>query len=341
MTESSVPTPMPVAVIGAGSWGTALAIHAASAGHDVALWGHDAKKVARLREERENAAYLAGFGFPERLRVTAIAEEALRGAQLVISAVPSGFLRDVWAELGSSVDSGSHLVSATKGIEEDSGLRMTQLLEQVIPVSVRSLSSLSGPSFAQELAEGQPTAIALGCADPAAAEEIQGALSHGPLRVYRNPDLIGVEIAGALKNVIAMATGIAVGLGLGANTNAALICRGLKEMSALALELGGRPETMMGLAGLGDLVLTCNGPLSRNRGVGVAIGRGQTLEEATRDMTMVAEGVVTTRSVRQMARRHGVEMPIAEQVYGALYGGKPARQAIDELLARALVKEWE
>ena len=340
MTGSPVPQATSVAVVGAGSWGTALAIHTASAGHDVVLWGHDPSKVARMREERENAVYLAGIPFPETMRVTAVAEEALGGARLVISAVPSRFLRDVWVSLGACVEAGAHLISATKGIEEDSGLRMTQLLQEVVPVSVRSLSSLSGPSFARELAEGQPTAVTLGCADAAAAEDVQTALSYGPLRVYRNADIVGVEIAGALKNVIAVAAGIVAGLGLGANSSAALICRGLKEMTTLALELGGRAETMMGLAGLGDLVLTCNGPLSRNRGVGVAIGRGQSLDEATRDMTTVAEGVATTRSVRQIARRHGVEMPIAEQVYRVLYGGKAARQAIDELLARALVEEW-
>ena len=340
MTRSSLSQATRVAVMGAGSWGTALAIHTASAGHDVVLWGHDPGKVARMREERQNAVYLVGVPFPETMRVTAVAGEALYGARLVISAIPSCFLREVWLGLGAGVETRAHLISATKGIEEDSGLRMTQLLQEVVPVSVRSFSSLSGPSFARELAEGQPTAVTLGCADAAAATDVQTALSYGPLRVYRNPDLIGVEIAGALKNVIAVAAGIVVGLGLGANSSAALICRGLKEMTTLAVELGGRAETMMGLAGLGDLVLTCNGPLSRNRGVGVAIGRGQTLDEATRGMGMVAEGVATTRSVRQIARRHGVEMPIAEQVYRVLYGGKPARQAIDELLARALVEEW-
>lgn len=340
MTAPSSSSAMPVAVVGAGSWGTALAIHAASAGHDVVLWGHDVDNVARLREERENAAYLAGIVFPATLRVTAVPEEALRDARLVISAVPSRFLRDVWARLGSSVAPDAHLISATKGIEEGSGLRMTELLREVIPVSVRSLSALSGPSFARELAGGQPTAVALGCADAAAAEQLQVALSYGPLRVYRNSDLIGVEIAGALKNVIALAAGIAAGLSLGTNSSAALISRGLREISRLAVELGGRAETMMGLAGLGDLVLTCNGPLSRNRSIGVAIGRGQTLDEATRGMTMVAEGIATTRSVRQIARRHGVEMPITEQVYQVLYGGTPARQAIDELLARTLVEEW-
>ena len=177
MMGPSTPEAMQVAVVGAGSWGTALALHTASAGHDVVLWGHDAKKVARLREERENTAYLAGIPFPENLSVTATAEEALRSAQLIISAVPSSFLRDVWADLGPCVEPGSHLISATKGIEEESGFRMTQLLGEVVPVSVGSLSSLSGPSFARELAEGQPTAVALGCADMVAAEEVQAALS--------------------------------------------------------------------------------------------------------------------------------------------------------------------
>ncbi len=329
-----------VAVMGAGSWGTALAIHTARAGHTTLLWGRDREQVGRMAAERCNRRYLEGFEFPAGLRVTCSAAEALERAEIVISAIPSRPLRRAWLALREQFPAGAALVSATKGIEEGSGARMTEVLAECLGDRPGSLSALSGPSFARELAEGFPTAVALGCEDADAATEVQHALSHGPLRVYRNRDLIGVELGGALKNVIAIAAGIVDGLGLGTNTRAALICRGLKEMAELAVRLGAQAPTLMGLSGLGDLVLTCTGPLSRNRGVGVEIGRGRSLEQATAGMTMVAEGIVTVRSAHELARRHGVEMPITRQVYRVLYEGLPARRAIDDLLARALVDEW-
>lgn len=334
------PEALEVAVVGAGSWGTALAIHAARAGHTVRMWGHDPDKVAAMEAERENRTYLADFPFPESLAVTADRGEALAGADLVISAVPSRFVRDVWEDAAVSFPRGAHLVSATKGVEEGTCARMTEVLGEVVGPSPATLSALSGPSFARELAEGHPTAVTLGCEDPAAAETVQRALSSGPLRIYRNVDLVGVEIGGALKNVIAIAAGIVDGLGLGTNSRAALVCRGLKEMTMLAVALGGKQSTLMGLAGLGDLILTCTGPLSRNRSVGEKIGSGKSLEEITAGMNMVAEGPVTVRSARKLAAEAEVEMPIAEQVHRVLYGGIPPDTAIEELLARKLVDEW-
>lgn len=329
-----------LAVMGAGSWGTALALQAARAGHVVRLWGHDPAKVERMNGSRENGVYLPGFRLPEEMQITGSAESALAGADLVISAVPSRYLRAVWETAHVYLEAGAHVISATKGIEVGTGLRMTQVLAETLATAPGSLSALSGPSFARELAEGHPTAVTLGCTDPEASVEVQNALSSGPLRVYRNPDIIGVEVGGALKNVIAIAAGIVDGLGLGTNSRAALICRGLKEMSMLAVRMGGSTQTMMGLAGLGDLVLTCTGPLSRNRSVGEAIGRGRTLAEVMEGMEMVAEGVVTVRSARELAAAHGVEMPIAEQVYRVLYEELAPDVAIDELLGRELVDEW-
>lgn len=327
-----------VAVLGAGSWGTALALHACHAGHQTRLWGRDASRVAEMRARRANDRYLPGFELPPELLLTADPGLALEGADIVVSAVPSRYLRSTWLGLEGLAPRAFTLVSSTKGIEEDTGLRMTEVLGEVVGGGA-TLAVLSGPSFARELAEGHPTAVVVAADDAEVATRLQHAFSHGPLRVYRNRDVIGVELGGALKNVIALAAGIVDGLGLGSNSRAALICRGLKEMSALALRLGAEPATLMGLAGLGDLVLTCTGPLSRNRAVGERIGRGATLQQVTESMHMVAEGVVTVRSARQLAARHAVEMPITEQVYRTLYEGVSPQQAIEELLSRALVEE--
>lgn len=326
------------AVIGAGSWGTALAVHCARSGHPVRLWGRDGEQIAAMKRDRVNQRYLAGVELPASLHPVADAAEALADAELVVSAVPSRHTRSVWEQMAGAVSGGVHLISATKGIEEGTGLRMTQVLGEVVP-RAGALASLSGPSFAQELAQGHPTAIALGCTDAAAADTLQRALSWGPLRVYRNADLIGVELGGALKNVIAIASGISDGLGFGSNSQAALICRGLKEIGALAMALGAEQGTLMGLAGLGDLVLTCTGPLSRNRSLGVAIGQGSTLEQVAASSHQVAEGTVTVRSAMELSCRHGIEMPITEQVYGVLYRGVTPQNAIECLLARELVGE--
>jgi glycerol-3-phosphate dehydrogenase (NAD(P)+) len=326
--------------MGAGSWGTALAVHAARAGHRVVLWGRDPEKNRALERDRDNRLYLPGAEFPDNLRVESDAARALRDARIVISAIPSRHLRGMWKELAGKLRQGAHMVSATKGIEGHSGCRMTEVLAAECP-GIASVASISGPSFARELVDGHPTAVALGSEDQEAAHFVQEALSAGPLRVYRNDDTIGVEMGGALKNVIAIAAGIVDGLGFGYNTQAALISRGLKEITDLAVACGARQETLMGLAGLGDLVLTCTGPLSRNRGVGVALAGGQGLAEIVEAMDMVAEGVVTTRSARETAMKHGVEMPIAEGVHAVLYEDLDPRTGIDRLLARALVEEWQ
>lgn len=326
-------------MVGAGSWGTALALHACRAGHRVRLWARRSSHAAQMAARRENPTYLQGFELPGDLKVTADAQEALARASLVVSAVPSRFLRRIWRELAPALPGGAHLVSATKGLEEGTGYRMTEVLREEVGGGLASVSALSGPSFARELAEGHPTAVALGCPEPTAAAELQRQLSHGPLRVYRNADIVGVEHGGALKNVIALAAGIVDGLGLGTNTRAALVCRGLKEVADLATARGARRETLMGLSGLGDLVLTCTGPLSRNRRVGMELAEGRPLADVESGTRMVAEGVVTVRAARQLARRHGVGMPITDQVHAILYEGKEPRAAIEELMARRLVEE--
>lgn len=328
-----------VAVLGAGSWGTALALHASVAGHEVSLWARRPDAADAMSRTRENGDYLPGFELPESLHVSSDAHACLAGADLVLSVVPSRYLRRVWDEIAASFPTGAHLVSATKGLEDETGLRMTEVLGEYAEGRCASLVALSGPSFAAELAQGHPTAVTLGCTDRAAAESVQSCLSGGCLRAYRNADIIGVEHGGALKNVIAIATGISDGLGFGTNTRAALITRGLKELSALAVARGAVPTTLMGLAGLGDLVLTCTGPLSRNRRVGVELGGGASLEEVVGGMQMVAEGVETTAAAFHLGRQTGVPMPITDEVNAILHEGKDPRAAIEDLMARALVEE--
>ena len=331
--------PWKIAVLGAGSWGTALAVHASAAGHEVTLWARRAAAADAMRRGRENRDYLPGCELPESLAVSADADASMAGADLVISVIPSRYLRSVWDEVGSQFPPGAHLVSATKGLEDDTGLRMSEVLAEYTQGREASIVALSGPSFAVELVEGHPTAVTLACADLAAAEKVQACLSHGSLRSYRNADIIGVEHGGALKNVIALAAGIADGLEFGTNSRAALITRGLKELTGLAVARGAAPATMMGLAGLGDLVLTCTGPLSRNRHVGVELGRGRSLDDITGSMQMVAEGVETTIAAAHLSRQVGVQMPITDEVYAILHEGKAPRAAIEDLMGRALVEE--
>jgi glycerol-3-phosphate dehydrogenase (NAD(P)+) len=292
-----------------------------------------------MASARENIAYLPGIELPSALAISDDPSACMDGVDMVISVVPSRYLREVWEKVAEAFPDGAHLVSATKGLEDGSFLRMTEVLAEYSGGREASLSALSGPSFAAELATNHPTAATLGCADEAAAEAVQSALSGGCLRVYRNADVLGVEYGGALKNVIAIATGISDGLGFGTNSRAALITRGLKELTALATARGGEPTTMMGLAGLGDLVLTCTGPLSRNRKVGVELGRGARLDDIIASMQMVAEGVETSAAAHHLGRQSGVPMPITAEVDAILHEGKAPRAAIEDLMSRTLVPE--
>jgi glycerol-3-phosphate dehydrogenase (NAD(P)+) len=333
---------MRVAVIGAGGWGTALSIVAARAGCEVRLWARGAEAAAAIEETRVNRAYLDGHIIPEGVRATADAREALRGAGLVVLAAPSHATRGILESLRDALEPDAVLVSATKGVEVESGKRISEVVSEVVgPEAATRFVCLSGPSFAQEVAAGLPTAVVAASRDEELARAVQRAFGVQNFRVYTNPDVIGAELGGATKNVMAVAAGMVAGLGLGANSVAALVTRGLAEMTRLALAEGARHETLMGLAGLGDLVLTCTGGLSRNRRVGEELGRGRALEDVLAGMREVAEGVRTTRAVRLLAARRGVEMPITEEVHAVLYEGKPARAAVESLMSRPLKEEFE
>jgi len=328
------------AVLGAGSWGTALAVHLSRAGTPTVLWARSEKTAATLRDAGQNPAYLEGHRFPPGLEITAALGEAIRGARMVLFVVPAQFCRPVFRAAAPHLQPAADLVIASKGIEEGSLLRLTEVLSQEAGEAAgRRATVLSGPSFAAEVARGDPTAIVAASDDPRAVARVQAALSAGSLRVYRSGDPVGVELAGALKNVVAIATGISEGLGFGTNTRAALITRGLAEIARLGARLGGRPETFAGLAGAGDLILTCTGVLSRNRSVGLEIGRGRRLEDVLAGMRMVAEGVATARAAVSLARRHDVDMPIAASVHAVLFEGTAPNDAVCGLLARPLKEE--
>ena len=320
------------AVLGAGSWGTALAVHLAKAGHLVRLWARDPAFVEDLTSTRANDRYLPGIPFPEGIAPTASLEEALGGARFVVVAVPSHGLRAV-VRSATPFLSQAVLVSATKGIEVDSLQRMSQVIESETAGCCRTVV-LSGPSFALETARGLPTALLAASADASAAAAVQEHFRGQGLRLYVNDDVAGVEIGAALKNVIAIAAGVTEGLGLGHNTLAALITRGLAEISRLALAEGGRRDTLAGLSGLGDLVLTCTGELSRNRQVGIALGQGRSLDEILSSMRMVAEGVRTTRAALALGARHGIELPIASKMQAVLDGQCSPADAVEALMLR-------
>lgn len=323
------------AVIGAGSWGTALGIQAARVGNPTWMWDRDPERAERMEAARENTRYLPGERFPPELHVTNDVLRVLDGAQLVITAVPSQHVRSVVGELAGLFRRGQVLCSASKGIEVDSLLTMDQVIEQVLPVELHGqVTALGGPSFAKEVAAGLPTAVVAAGREAWACHVVAEALHGGFFRVYSSDDIAGVEIGAALKNVLAIACGVSDGAGLGTNARAALITRGLAEMTRMAVARGGNPLTMMGLAGLGDLVLTCTGDLSRNRRVGLGLGRGKTLEAILAELGQVAEGVITARSAWALAQRESVEMPIAEQVYRMLYEDKPVFEALRDLSGR-------
>jgi glycerol-3-phosphate dehydrogenase (NAD(P)+) len=328
---------MRLGVLGGGSWGTALAAHFTRAGHDTRLWLRDEAQAREIAARRENRRYLPGLPLPEALQVTADLDRALEGAEVVTVALPSTACREGYRLLARKADAGAVLVSATKGLDMGTLQRMSEVAREEAPA--HAVAVVSGPSFAAEVMAGQPTAVVVASPDLAVAERVQRALSTPRLRAYSSDDVTGVELAGALKNVIAIAAGILDGLGLGHNTLAALITRGLAEIARLSVACGARADTLAGLAGLGDLVLTCTGALSRNRHVGQALGRGLTLEQALAETGMVAEGVRTTPAACALAGRHGVEMPIAAQMRAVLQDGKPPREALEELMLRSLKRE--
>jgi glycerol-3-phosphate dehydrogenase (NAD(P)+) len=338
-----------ICILGSGAWGTALALSFARNGHEVALWSHSTHVSQLIREKHENTAYLPGFAIPSSIRSTADAPSALDGAEIVVSTMPSEHVRAIYTALAPLMKPQQILVSATKGIEDDTHLRMSQVIAQLVskdevgqgfspdgPQPSRfDTAALSGPSFASEVAAGMPTALTIACTNSAIAERLQQTFSSKSLRVYTNEDIIGVELGGALKNVIAIATGIAAGLKLGHNAMAALITRGIAEVTRLSVACGGRSETLAGLSGVGDLVLTCTGSLSRNRTVGIALGQGRTLEEILHSLGgKVAEGVRTTPAALGLARKHGVEMPITEQMDAILREGKDPKDAMRDLMSR-------
>lgn len=321
------------AILGAGSWGTALAIHLARAGHAVRLWARDEAFVQELRDRGANDRYLPGLPLGDGVAATHSLEEALGDARFVIVAVPSHGLRAVVQRATPHLERGAILVSATKGIEVDTLQRMSQVIEAETAGCCRTVV-LSGPSFAQEVAAGLPTAVLAASVDGTAAQAVQEHFRGPGLRLYVNHDVAGVEIGGALKNVIAIAAGCVEGLRLGHNALAALITRGLAEMSRLALAEGGRRDTLSGLSGLGDLVLTCTGDLSRNRRVGIELGRGRRLDDILAATRMVAEGVRTTRAALALGTRHGIELPIAAQMQEVLDGRCSPLRAVEALMLR-------
>jgi glycerol-3-phosphate dehydrogenase (NAD(P)+) len=330
-----------IAVIGAGSWGTALAKTFAESGHQVTLWAHGASVAQAIASRRENTTYLPGVALPEALRVTSDLAAAVPGAEVLVSVSPSHVVRQVMTEALRHADGNPYIVTASKGIEEGSLLTMAGVLEELVgPVSAGRVAALSGPSFAREVAAGIPTAVTVAARDRTVSTALQGIFNTSAFRVYSSEDLIGVEIGGAVKNVIAVAAGVSDGLGFGANTRAALITRGIAETARLGMAMHADPLTLSGLAGLGDLVLTCTGDLSRNRTVGLRLGRGEALADILADMKMVAEGVKNTRTVRALAASKGVEMPITEQMYAMLYEQKSPRQVVSELMGRGPKPEF-
>jgi glycerol-3-phosphate dehydrogenase (NAD(P)+) len=327
-----------LAIVGAGSWGTALSIVLAPRFHSVRLWAHDPGLAGAIRDSRENAMYLPGFQLAGNIEPTGDLAASLTGAGIVLLATPSQHLRTVLQRCIPHVSSSALFVSATKGIETASLQRMSEIVLHECPFAAR-IATLSGPTFASEIAKGEPAAVVIASPDQELACLIQSAFAGPAFRLYTNPDQIGVELGGALKNVIAIGAGICQGLGLGNNTLAALITRGLAEMTRLAVAAGANAATLSGLAGLGDLVLTCTGDLSRNRRVGIELGRGRSLPDILSSTKTVAEGVDTTFAAVQLAGRLCVEMPITTQMYAVLKEGKPPRDAIRYLMERTLKGE--
>jgi glycerol-3-phosphate dehydrogenase (NAD(P)+) len=329
-----------IGVIGAGAWGTALSMLLADKGHDVTLWMYEPDLAAETARVRENRIYLPGFTLPASIKVTSSLETAVADMPMVLSVVPSHTVRSVAEQLVPHLAKDVIIISASKGIEIDTVMPLSEVFKDALPKEFHNhLCFLSGPSFAREVAQKMPTAVALASYDPAVGKRAQSLLSNDYFRVYTNPDVMGVELAGSLKNVVAIAAGVLEGMGYGYNTMAALLTRGLAEMARLGIAMGGSLSTFSGLAGMGDLVLTCTGGLSRNRTLGVRLGKGETLAAIMSGMKTVAEGVRTTRAAYDLAKKHNIEMPIVDEVYQLLYENKDPKRAIRDLMTRELKGE--
>ena len=329
-----------IGVIGAGAWGTALAMLLADQGQDVTLWMYEKDLAEEMARTRENRVYLPGFTLPPSIAVTSSLESAVKDKSLLLSVVPSHTVRTVTKQYATFLPKNAVIVSASKGIEIDTLMPLSEIFKDVLPREFHSrLCFLSGPSFAKEVAQKMPTAITLACYDPAIGKRAQEVLSNSYFRVYTNQDVIGVELAGSLKNVVAIAAGALEGMGFGYNTTAALLTRGLAEMARLGVAMGGKLTTFSGLAGMGDLVLTCTGGLSRNRTLGTRLGKGEKLDDIMKGAKTVAEGVKTSKAARDLAGKFNIEMPIVDEVYQILYEGKDPRLALKDLMTRELKEE--
>lgn len=329
-----------LAIIGAGSWGTALAMVLAPRFPRIRLWVYETDLAARMRLSRENDVYLPGFQLAGHVEVVSDLRSALEGADVVLSVMPSHLVRRLYQEMLPYLHESMLFVSATKGLENGSLLRMSEVIREVLPTKMRPrVAVISGPTFAKEVARFEPTALVVASSDAGVADRVQGVFSGPTFRLYSSSDTIGVEIGGSIKNVVAIGAGVLYGMGLGHNPMAALITRGLAEMTRLAVAMGGQPLTLAGLAGLGDLVLTCNGELSRNRAVGVELAHGRKLQEIVGATKMVAEGVKTTNAAVELAKRYAVEMPISEAMFQVLNFGLSPRDAIQRLMERSLKGE--
>ncbi len=334
--------PISIGVIGAGSFGTALAKLLGDQGYDVRLWVFEADLCERMRQTGVNDMYLPEVTLPKNVLPTNDLKEAVIGRDLLLSVMPSHVVRGVMARVTPLLETPVPIVSATKGIENDTLMLMSEVLEEVLPDGYRDeLAYISGPSFAKEISKGLPTAVSVASYNPALSKRVQEIFSTTSFRCYTNPDVVGIEMGGAVKNVIAVAVGIADGMGLGQSARAALITRGLAEITRLSIRKGADALTFLGLAGVGDLVLTCCGDLSRNRTVGLALGRGQTLSQVLGDMKMVAEGVKTAKAANDMAKKLGIDCPILGETYAILYENKPARDALRAVMTRELKSEVE
>ena len=329
-----------LAIIGAGSWGTALAIALGPRFQRIRLWVYEEDLAERLRQTRVNDVYLPGFEIPAHVEPASDLAFALEGADIVLSVMPSHLVRGLFGKMAPLLRESMILVSATKGLENESLLRMSQVIHQSLePHFAPRIAVISGPTFAREVAKFEPTALAVASEDADLAQSVQAAFSGPAFRLYASTDPTGVEAGGSIKNVVAIGAGVLHGMELGHNASAALITRGLAEMTRLAVAMGAKPQTLSGLAGLGDLVLTCNGDLSRNRQVGIQLAHGRKLDEIVNSMKMVAEGIKTTNAVVDLARRYSVEMPISEQMFQMLHFGITPREAIRRLMERSLKGE--